>query len=101
MNVLVNAKEYQFDAKKIVAKLRKIKRLEKKEKGLEHNCVILSNLLEKHKETVPLVELIETMHIGKNELISFKIAVNEAAESYGFTPSAAALRVINVIKEAN
>jgi hypothetical protein len=58
-------------------------------------------LLEKHKETVPLVELIETMHIGKNELISFKIAVNEAAESYGFTPSAAALRVINVIKEAN
>ena len=99
LNVLVNSKENGFDGKKIVGKLRKIKRLEKKEKKLENNCVILSNLLEKHKETVPLVELIEAMHIGKNELISFKIAVNEAAESYGFTPSAAALHVINVIKD--
>jgi hypothetical protein len=50
-------------------------------------------LLDKHKETVPLAELIEAMHIGKSELISFKIAVNEAAETYGLTPSAAALHV--------
>jgi hypothetical protein len=35
LNFLVNAKEYQFDAKKIVDKLRSIQRLEKKEKGLE------------------------------------------------------------------
>jgi hypothetical protein len=58
-------------------------------------------LLEKHKETVPLAELIEAMHIGKNELVSFKIAVNEAIETYRFTPSAAALHVINVIKDYN
>ncbi|MFL6394968.1 MAG: hypothetical protein ACJ708_09990 [Nitrososphaeraceae archaeon] len=32
---------------------------------------------------------------------TFKIAVNEAAETYGFTPSAAALHVINVIKDYN
>jgi hypothetical protein len=101
VNVLVNAKENEFDPKKIVGKLRKIKRLEKKENVLEHNCVILSNLLEKHKETVPLAELIETMHIGKNELISFKIAVNEAVETYSLTPSSAALRVINVISDYN
>jgi hypothetical protein len=31
LNLIDNAKEYGFDGKKIVAKLRKIKRLEKKE----------------------------------------------------------------------
>jgi hypothetical protein len=96
LNLVLNAKRYGFDAKKIVGKLRSIQRLEKKEKRLENNCTILSNLLDKHKETVPLAELIEAMHIGKSELISFKIAVNEAVETYGFTPSAAALHVINV-----
>ena len=68
---------------------------------LENNCVILSNLLDKHKETVPLAELIEAMRISKNELVSFKIAINEAAEMYGLTPSAAALHVINVIQDYN
>jgi hypothetical protein len=41
------------------------------------------------------------MHISENELISFKIVINEAVETYGFTPSAAALRVIDVIKDNN
>jgi hypothetical protein len=101
LNLLSNAKRYGFDVKKIVEKLRTIQRLEKKEKRLENNCTILSNLLDKHKETVPLAKLIEAMHIGGSELISFKIAVNEAAETYGLTPSAAALHVINVIKDYN
>ncbi|MFL6318669.1 MAG: hypothetical protein ACJ73C_18305, partial [Nitrososphaeraceae archaeon] len=99
LSLVLKAKEYRFEPKKIVGKLRSIKRLEKKEKALENNCTILSNLLDKHKETVPLAELIEAMHIGKNELISFKIAVNEAVETYGLTPSAAALDVINLIKD--
>jgi hypothetical protein len=101
LNLVLNAKRYGFEPKKIVGKLRSIKRLEKKEKALENNCTILSNLLDKHKETVPLPELIEAMHIGKNELISFKFAVNEAVETYGLTPSAAALHVINLIKDHN
>jgi hypothetical protein len=82
LNLVLNAKKYGFEPKKIVGKIRAIQRLEKKEKGLENNCTILSNLLYKHKETVPLAELIEAMHIGKNELISFKIAINEAVETY-------------------
>jgi hypothetical protein len=32
-------------------------------------------------------------------LVSFKVAVNETAETYGLTPSAAALDVINLIKD--
>jgi hypothetical protein len=62
-----------------------MKRLEKKEKGLENNCTILTKHLQKYKEIIPLAELIKTMHIGKSELISFKIAVNESAETYGFS----------------
>jgi hypothetical protein len=101
LNLLVNAKDYGFDAKKIVGKLRKMKRLEKKEKGLENNCTILTKHLQKYKEIIPIAELIQSIHIGRSELISFKIAVNESAETYGLTPSAAALRVINVVSDYN
>jgi hypothetical protein len=101
LNLVLKAKEYGYEPKKIVGELRSIKRLEKKEKGLRNNCTIFSNLLDKHKETVPLAQLIEAMHISKSELISFKIAVNEAAETYGLAPSAAALDVINLIKDHN
>jgi hypothetical protein len=41
------------------------------------------------------------LHIDKSELISFKIALNEAAETYGLNRSAAALRVINIISYYN
>jgi hypothetical protein len=99
LKLVLNAKRYGFEPKKIVGKLRSIQRLEKK--GLENNCRILSNLLNKHKETVPLAELIEAMHIGKTELISFKIAVNEAAKIYGFSVSSAAFHVINNMRDYN
>ncbi|MFL6315667.1 MAG: hypothetical protein ACJ73C_02865 [Nitrososphaeraceae archaeon] len=101
LNLVLNAKRYGFEPKKIVAKLRTIQRLEKKEKGLKNNCTILANLLDRHKETVPLAELIEAMHVGKNELISFKIAANEAAELYGFPRSTAAVYILNNLKDYN
>ncbi|MFL6328755.1 MAG: hypothetical protein ACJ71I_14910 [Nitrososphaeraceae archaeon] len=39
------------------------------------------------------------MGIGIDELIALKVGINQAAEAYGFTPSTAALHVINVIKD--
>jgi hypothetical protein len=54
-----------------------------------------------YKEILPLAQLIWDLQISKNELISFKIAINEAVETYDLTPSAAALRVINTIKAYN
>ena len=54
-----------------------------------------------YKEIIHLANLIWDLRIGKNELISFKVGVNEAVETYGLTPSAAALRVINVISDYN
>ena len=90
MKLVVNAKRYGFDAKKFVGKLSNIKLLEKREKWLENNCKILSNKEAMYKETIPLAELIWDLQISKSELISFKVVVNEAIETYRLTPSAAA-----------
>jgi hypothetical protein len=41
------------------------------------------------------------MNVSGRELISFKAALNESAETYGLTPSSAALDVINLIIDHN
>jgi hypothetical protein len=101
LDLLLAAKEYRYSPGKIVAKLRNIKRLENKENRLKNSCEMLSKKEAKHKEVIPLANLIWDLHIGRSELISFKIAVNEAAETYGFPPSSAAFHVINNIKNYN
>jgi hypothetical protein len=63
--------------------------------------IYCSKQIDKHKETLPLAELIENMHIARSELISFNIAVNEAAELYGFPSSTAAFHVINNMRDYN
>jgi len=101
LNLLENAKEIGFDSKLIVRKLRSIKRLEKKEERLKNNCEILSKQLTKYKEILPLAELVHSMNVSGSELISFKIAVNEAAEQYDFPSSTAAAYVLNNIRDYN
>jgi hypothetical protein len=98
---VMNAKRYGFDPKNVVAKMNNIKQLEKREKELVRTCARFSKQAAKYKEIIPLAQLIYDMHIDRSELISFKIAVNEAAETYHLTPSAAALRVINVVSDYN
>jgi hypothetical protein len=99
LDLLMAAKEYRYSPAKIVAKLRNIKRLENKESKLKNNCEALSKQAEKYKEIIPLAQLIWDLGISKNELISFKIAVSEAAETYGLTASTAALDVISLIQD--
>ncbi|MFL6361729.1 MAG: hypothetical protein ACJ72V_20635 [Nitrososphaeraceae archaeon] len=99
LNVLTNTKEIGFDVKKIVAKLRKIKRLDKKEKGLENNCTILSRMLEEYKEIIPLAKKIVGMNIGINELLVFDNAVNQIAKKYNLPTSMAASRLLNEIRD--
>jgi hypothetical protein len=101
VKLVVNAQRYGFDAKKFVGKLSNIKLLERREKGLRGNCAILSKKEAMYKEVIPLAQLIWDLQISEKELISFKIAVNEVAETYGLTPSSAALDVINLIKDHN
>jgi hypothetical protein len=99
LNLLSNAKEYGFDPRLMVRKLRNIKRLENKENKLKASCEILSKQLTKYKEILPLAELVHSMNVSGRELVSFKVALNEAAEIYGLTPTSAALDVINLTKD--
>jgi hypothetical protein len=86
LNLLLNAKEYQFDAKKISGKLRGIQRLEKKEKQLRGRCEIFTKQAAKYKNILPLVEEISALQIGVEDLIAFKIAINQAAKLYNLPP---------------
>jgi hypothetical protein len=87
LDLLVTAKQYRYSPEKIVSKLRNIKRLENKEDKLRNSCEMLSKQADNYKGIIPLAQLIWDLRISKIELISFKIAVCEAAELYGFPRS--------------
>jgi hypothetical protein len=101
VNFLEAVKEYRYSPGKVVAKLRSVKSLENKENRLKNSCESLSKKEAKYKEIIPLANIILDLHISKSELISFKIAINETAVTYGLTPSSAALDVINLIIDHN
>ena len=101
LNLLLNAKEYHFDVKKISGKLRGIQRLEKKEKQLRGRCEIFTKQAAKYKNILPLVEDIADLQISVEDLIAFKIAINQAVKLYNLPPLAATLRLIEDIKLYN
>ncbi len=55
----------------------------------------------KYKNILPLVEEISALQIGVEDLIAFKIAINEAAKHYDLSRLAATLRLIEDIKKYN
>jgi hypothetical protein len=97
----MGAKRYGFDPKNVGAKLSNIKQLEKRERELVRTSTEFAKQAAKYREMIPLAQIIYDLHIDRSELISFKVVVNEAAQIYGLTPSAAALRVINVVSDYN
>jgi hypothetical protein len=99
LNLLINAREYQFDAKKIAGKLRGIQRLEKKEKQLRGRCEIFTKQAAKYKDILPLVDEISALQIRVEDLIAFKIAINQAVKLYNLPPLAATLRLIEDVKK--
>jgi hypothetical protein len=101
LNLLLNAKEYGFDAKKIASKLYNIQELEWKEKQLKDKCNKLSKRISKYKDIVPLTEDIAALQIGIDELIALKVGVKAAAKLYNLHPLAATLQLINDIKTYN
>jgi hypothetical protein len=79
--------------------LRSMKRLERREKGLRNNCVVLSKQIAKYKDILPLTEEIAALGISTGELVSIKAAMNRAVKLYGLPPLAATLRLIDDIKK--
>ena len=68
LNVLVNAKENGFDGKKIVAKLKKVKRLQNKEEKLKNHCEVLSEQVKKCNNVLPLAQKIVDLNIDIKQL---------------------------------
>jgi hypothetical protein len=101
LNVLANVKENGFDGKKIVAKLKKIQRLQNKEDRLKHHCEILSRQVKECNNVLPLAQKIRAMNIDIKELLVFDTAVNQIAKQYGVPPYVAALRLFNDINDYN
>ena len=50
LNILLNAKEHDFDSKQIVRELHDIQRLEKRKNRLKSSCEIYSKQLQKYKD---------------------------------------------------
>jgi hypothetical protein len=99
LNLLSNAKKYGFDAKKIVAKLKKIQRLQNKEERLKHHCEILSGQVKESNKVLPLAQKIRALNIDIKELLVFDNIVNQIAKQYSIPPYVAALRLFNEIRE--
>jgi hypothetical protein len=101
LNLLLNSKEYGFDVKKIVGKLKKIQRLENKENRLKNHCEILSEQVEECNKILPLAQKIVAMNIDIKQLLLFDTVVNQIAKQYNIPPSVAALRLFNDIRDYN
>jgi hypothetical protein len=97
VNLLVNAKQYDFEPKKIVA----LRPLERKENRLRNNCTILAKHLDRYKEIIPLVDQIVAMRIGVDELFAFHASVMKKADMQNLPIRTAAYRVIEDVQNYN
>jgi hypothetical protein len=101
LNVLVNAKENEFDGKKIVEKLKRIKQLQNKEDRLKRHCEVLSDQVKKCNNVLPLAQKIRAMNIDIQQLLVFDNTVNQLAKQYSLPPYVAAWRLFNEINDYN
>jgi hypothetical protein len=99
LNVLVNAKENDFDPKKMVAKLKKIQRLQNKEEKLKNHCEVLSEQVKKCNNVLPLAQKIVALNIDIEQLLVFDNIVNQLAKQYSLPPYIAALRLFSEIRD--
>jgi hypothetical protein len=99
LNVLEKAKENEFDGKKIVEKLKRIKSLQNKEDRLKNHCGVLSEQVKKCNEVLPLAQKIRALNIDIQQLLVFESTVNQLAKQYNLPPYVAAWRLFNEIRQ--
>jgi hypothetical protein len=101
LNVLVNAKENEFDGKKIVEKLKRIKRLQNRGEKLKRHCGVLSDQVKKCNNVLPLAQKMVALNIDIQQLLVLESTVNHLAKQYNLPPYVAALRLFNDINDYN
>ena len=101
VKLVVNAKKHGFDTEKIVGKLSNIERLEKRKKGLEKNCTVLSKWVTKYTDVIPFTEELLSLGVGIQELIGLDVGIKEAAKMYNSSFFNSTVRLIDDIKICN
>ena len=101
VTVLNNMKHCRYDPKKIVAEFARLNSLRRSERILKNNCKMFENRMSEYRQVLPLLQRIRSMGIGIDKLSTFSIAVNETAQKYNLSISAAAYRVIEDIENYN
>jgi hypothetical protein len=101
VNLLLAAKKYRYSPSKIVAKLRNIKRLEKKENRMKSSCQVLSKKEARYKDVIPFTEEIISLGIGMHGIIALEVRIKEAAKLYNLSFSNSTLRLIYDMKAYN
>ena len=84
-----------------MAEFSHMESLRQTEKGLKNNCKILEERLCGYRQVLPLLQRICVYGIGIDKLLTFSIAVNEKAQKYNLSISAAAYRLIEDIEIYN
>ena len=94
-------KHCRYDPKKIVAEFARLNSLRGSERILKKNCKMFENRMSEYRQVLPLLQRIRSMGVGIDKLLTFSIAVNEKAQKYNLSISAAAYRVIEDIDNYN
>ena len=101
INLLLTAKEYRYNPRKIIGKLRNIKSLENKENRLKNSCEIRSKQLKEYNKVLPLAQKIVGMNIDIRELLALDAEVNKIAREHNIPPYVAVFLLFNEIREYN
>ena len=98
LSILQTIKQIGYEPPKIVARFSYIESLRQTEKGLKNNCKIFEERLCGYRQVLPLLQRILSMCIDIDKLLVFSVAVDEKAEIFNMSISAAAYRVIEDIE---
>jgi hypothetical protein len=90
--LLTTIKHYRYDPKKIVAEFSNIRSLKRRE-NIE-DCEMLENRVADYRQVLPLLQRIRSMGIGIGKLLPFSLVVNEKAQKYNLSISAATYQLI-------
>ena len=101
VTVLNNMKHCRYDPKKIVAEFARLNSLRGSERLLKKNCKMFEKRMSEDRQVLTAFVQIRSWGIGIDKLSTFSIAVNERAQKYNLSISAAAFRVIEDIDNYN
>jgi hypothetical protein len=101
LSILQTIKQIGYDPQNIVGRFSHIESLRQTEKGLKNNCKIFEERLCGYRQVLPLLQRILSMCIDIDKLLVFSVAVDEKAEIYNISISAAAYRVIEDVENYN